>query len=97
MPHQAGRRIWTVPGHFPDDPHGLPGSTGRHKTKGSSMAYTPVESLSHYGRVEVKNFLLNSALFCGSVSIDGLRVDAVASSYLDYRRKRRMIPISSAE
>ncbi|MBC7162621.1 1,4-alpha-glucan branching protein GlgB [Immundisolibacter sp.] len=93
--HEVGIGVlmdW-VPGHFPNDAHGLAQFDGTHlyEHHDPRQGFHPDWNtlIYNFGRAEVANFLLGSALYwLGQYRIDGLRVDAVASMlYLDYSRK----------
>lgn len=91
--HNIGVLIDWVPAHFPCDEHGLGLLDGTHlyEHKDPRRGFHPDWNtfIYNYGRKEVKQFLIASALhWLERFHVDGIRVDAVASMlHLNYSRQ----------
>jgi 1,4-alpha-glucan branching enzyme len=81
-----------VPGHFPDDPHGLGNFDGTQLYEYSDPRQSRHPDwntlIFNLSRNEVRDYLTSNALFwLEEFHIDGLRVDAVSTMlYLNYNR-----------
>ena len=90
--HHIGVILDWVPGHFPVDQHALARFDGTclYEHLDPKQGFHPqwTTHIFNFGRYEVTNFLIGSALFyLKEMHIDGLRVDDVSSMiYLDFAR-----------